>query len=585
MFKKLSQVDEMTRSVVRSPNDERAALAGYRFDPLAAEKVCEFLRQYCTVNVNTFDGPKKVPFAPAPWQRRDLLGPVFGWKRPPREYLQKLSGRPRKEWADVRKWRRRFTSAYWQTGKKNGKTTIDAGLSLYAIVADGEPEALVYIVACNQGQASICYSMASAMVEANPALNARLEDVPYGKRIVDHRTRSVLQALTKGYRGHDGPGPSFVIFDELHRQENDQMYRVMRYASSARSQPLRIEITTAGTSDDVARQSLCFRRYTFSKKVLSGEIEDLRHHVAIYEPSEAEQIELMEGGPALEDPAVWAKANPALGTTLDLDDFKHDMEEAKKDPAQLDDFLQLRLNVWVFSKRRYLPKDEWDHCARVRFDPAELLGRPFLGGLDLSSERDLTAFAALFPWEDDTFRLFVKFWCPRVTARRRELGGDIPYHKWIKEGYVSITHRKAIDLDEIEDFLAKFCSEHVPGMIYSDPWNARQLVNNLEEKHRIPVMAIQQGYAHMTGPVKTLSRLVSEGSLHHNANPVLDWNAENVRVKRRGEQVMLDRENPIGKIDGIAATVNAICAWEDGHTPGPSGSVYDTRGIIVIGGP
>lgn len=47
------------------------------------------------------------------------------------------------------------------------------------------------------------------------------------------------------------------------------------------------------------------------------------------------------------DPAVWKKANPSLGITVDIDKVKAVCESAKQNPNEENSFRQLRLNQWI----------------------------------------------------------------------------------------------------------------------------------------------------------------------------------------------------------------------------------------------
>ena len=66
------------------------------------------------------------PFEPLEWQWRDVLAPLLGWKR-----------------ADGT---RRFRRGYIEVPKKNGKSTLFSGLSLYLLIADNEDLAVVVAV-------------------------------------------------------------------------------------------------------------------------------------------------------------------------------------------------------------------------------------------------------------------------------------------------------------------------------------------------------------------------------------------------------------------------------------------------------
>ena len=79
----------------------------------------------------------------APWQAF-VVGCLFGWQR-----------------SDGL---RRFRTAYCAVPRKNGKSTLSAGIGLYLLVADGEQGAEVYSAATSRDQARIVFDEAKRMV-------------------------------------------------------------------------------------------------------------------------------------------------------------------------------------------------------------------------------------------------------------------------------------------------------------------------------------------------------------------------------------------------------------------------------------
>ncbi len=101
---------------IRSRQDERAVLEGCRFDMRAAQRVRTFFDKFLRHSKGQWAGQ---PFKLLDWQWREVVAPLFGWKR-----------------ADGT---RRYRRAYIEVPKKNGKSTLFSGLSLYLLAADGEP--------------------------------------------------------------------------------------------------------------------------------------------------------------------------------------------------------------------------------------------------------------------------------------------------------------------------------------------------------------------------------------------------------------------------------------------------------------
>ena len=90
---------------------------------------------------------------------------------------------------------RRFRRGYIEVPKKNGKSTLFSGLSLYLLAGDGEQGAEVYSAAVDRDQASIVYNEAANMVEASPALASRLGVVRSTKRTASPEDRCPREPL------------------------------------------------------------------------------------------------------------------------------------------------------------------------------------------------------------------------------------------------------------------------------------------------------------------------------------------------------------------------------------------------------
>jgi phage terminase large subunit-like protein len=190
---------------VRCEADERAVLEGCRFDIRAAERVRTLFRQFLRHSKGQWAGQ---PFELLDWQWDRIVAPLFGWKR-----------------ADGT---RRFRRGYIEVPKKNGKSTLFSGLSLYLLAGDGEPGAEVYSAAVDRDQASIVYNEAANMVEASPALTSRLNVIRSTKRITFHKTRSFYKALSADVPAKEGLNAHAVLVDELHAQDRSCGIRAVR---------------------------------------------------------------------------------------------------------------------------------------------------------------------------------------------------------------------------------------------------------------------------------------------------------------------------------------------------------------------
>lgn len=503
---------------VHSEADERAVLEGCVFDLQAAERVRTFFRRFLRHSKGEWAAK---PFELLEWQWRDIVAPLFGWKR-----------------ADGT---RRFRRGYIETPKKNGKSTLFSGLSLYLLVGDGEAGAEIYSAAVDRDQASIVFNEAVHMVEASPALASRLNAVRSTKRIVFQRTRSFYKALSADVPAKEGLNAHAVLIDELHAQRSRDLWDTLRYAGASRRQPLHLSVTTAGYD----KHSICWEQHAYAEQVLSG---------VIYDPAFFAYIVAAAADDDWTDPEVWKKANPSFGITVNADQFAEDFREARESPAKENSFRRYRLSQWTEQDVRWLQMEKWDACATK---PQNVEGRECWGGLDLSSTTDLTAFVLVFP-DGDRYEVLPFFWVPEEGARRRERRDRVPYGLWIKDGFIEATPGEAIDYDRIRRCINELGERFAIQSIAIDRWNATQLAGQLEGDG-FEMVAFGQGFASMNAPTKKLEELVLSGRLAHGGNPVLRWMASNVSIENdAADNWKPSKKKSRERIDGIVALIMAL---------------------------
>src|SRR5262252_1822696 len=114
---------------------------GLVFDPASAQFVIDFFKFLC----HTKGERQGETLRLESWQQF-ILWVIFGWRR-------------------MADGGRRFRTAYIEVARKNGKSTLMAGLGLYLLYADGEPGALNYSAATEKDQARIVFDVAVEMRE------------------------------------------------------------------------------------------------------------------------------------------------------------------------------------------------------------------------------------------------------------------------------------------------------------------------------------------------------------------------------------------------------------------------------------
>ena len=394
-------------------------------------------------------------FKLAPWQLR-IINDIFGTVR--------SNGH------------RQYTMAYVEVPKKNGKTTLSAGIALYGLVLDDEPGAEVYIAASTRDQASIAFRVCAQMVRNNPDLRRLCRIVDSTKTIyLTQEPNSFLKAISADAGTQDGVNPHMVVFDELHRQKNSDLWDVLSYGMATRRQPLMFAITTAGIT---GHSPICEEMHNRARQVRDGIIQDPSFYPVLYGLDDDEDWTL-EGAPAVNGtPATgWYKANPSLGLFLSVEKVREEFARAMASPSQQNGFRRLRLDQWVGQETRYLPMEDWRACGEP-FDANELVGLPCFGGLDLSATQDVTALALIFEREG-LYYCLPQFWIPAHDQAMRSKRDRVPYDLWVSQGLVHATEGNQVDYGFVRKNIADLAKLYDIREIGYDRWGATRIIQDL----------------------------------------------------------------------------------------------------------
>lgn len=530
----MARKPKVAKKWIRSAADELAVRNGCTFDESRAVRVVEFFRKFLCHSKGEFAGK---PFELLDWQRDDLVYPLFGWLRPDGT--------------------RRYRRAYVEIPKKNGKSTFAAGLGLYMLVGDREPGAHVFSAAADREQASIVHGEAIHMVDASPALSARLELNRSTKNIHFPQTRSFYRALSSTPASKEGFDGHCCIIDELHIWRGRELWDALRYMGRARRQSLIFVITTAGAD----MQSVCREQHDYAQGILDGRITDDRYFAYI---REATKEEIEQRG--VDDRELWHKANPSMGITINEDDFARDVEEAKQTPTAYSSFLRYSFNVWATAENPWLRLEDWHACGDD-FTPDDLVGQSCWAGLDLAKILDITALSLVFrdPDDEDLYRQLCWAWLPEATAEeRRDLA---PYYLWAEQGWLTLTDGDVCDYAAIKAKIKELADTYRIRELAFDPWNAEDTTQQLEADLGIKRYEFRQTISNFAHPTQEYERLVRSGRLLHNRNPLLTWQAGHVTVKtdnsgniRPVKQKHGDHRTIDGIVSGIMALDRALVA-------------------------
>lgn len=496
---------------------------GWYFDKKAAQRVFDF----CTFLKHSPNKQTWEPFMCAPWEAA-IIYLVFGWMK--------------KDGA------RRFSYAYIEIPKKNGKTTFAAVFANYLLFFDGEMQAEVYCAAAVEKQAKICFATAKSMIQHSPSLKNRSEILT--KNISIEQTSSKMEMLGKGSDTMEGINPSAAIIDEYHVWKNNEVFENIQSATVNRKQPLVVIITTAGRDKTLP----CFDYRSLCIEILKGiKIQDDTFAI-IYTPDETDDWK---------HPDTWKKANPNYGVSVIPARFTSEFQGAVNDPRKEVSFKTKNLNLWVDAPTVWIPDDKWKLCSFGTRDE-DLIGKPCYWGLDLASHVDINALGLFFPEVNGRPVIKMFYWIPEAKVDEKK--DKVDYATWVKQGRIKTTQGDIIDIDSMVADIMKISQQYLCEGLAFDPAKAYHGVIQGLIKQGFPQDKLdeyKQNIMEMSAPSKEFEKLAMSAGVDHMNDPVLRWMLGNVQLYQDiNENIKPDKKRSKDKIDGVVAIINAIGEYQ-----------------------
>jgi len=311
---------------------------------------------------------------------------------------------------------RQYRLALLMIPKKNGKSTLASLAALWALFYDCE-NAEVYLCSGDLDQSNIVFRMVTAALRRNPALYER---VNITSNLIELKTgRGFLRAVSSDAPTLHGINPSFVIFDELWTQQNDDLWTAVSLPPT-RKNPMTFVITYAGYSQD----SLLYRLY-------SDGVKKRNKRMFFFHSTK--------------NLASWVKK---------------DYLEQQKKILHPTEFARLHRCEWVDSIDSFFESSDIDGCVDLNLSP-QVKSDPkfqYFLGLDLGIKHDRTVTT-------------ICHYDPKIE-------GVVVDEIQTWQG----TRENPQDIKEVEDYVFD-AYQRYHCRIICDPWQAIQLIQTLKKKN------------------------------------------------------------------------------------------------------
>ncbi|VYU21565.1 terminase large subunit [Staphylococcus simulans] len=501
----------------------------YIYDHAKAERPIKFIETFCRHSKGELAG-------------KPLILDLFQ-----KAYISALFG-----FVDKETGKRRYTESFFYVARKNGKTTMLSAIALYMMIADGERGAEVYSVASKRDQANILFDQAHEMIKQSPDLSRNIR-----KRKSDlyfSHNFSKMQSLGKNSNSLDGLNAHLVVIDELHSIQDRNLYEVMKQSQSARTQPLLIMITTAGTHRGTIFDDL----YEYACNVVDGNFKDDNFLPIMYELDKKSEYK---------KPECWQKANPSLNISKRVEDLERKVARAENDANNLTGILTKDFNVRETSHNAWLTFEQINNTAT--FDIKDFADWYAIGGADLSITTDLSCATLLFVDPETEMRyVHQMYWLPEDNLRKRVDNDKIPYDKWHEQGLLRLCRGNTINYSDITEWFVEMIEDYeiTPLWIYYDNYSARYWVDEMEG-HGFKMVRTPQGARTLSLPMQNLGADLKKHKVNYNNHPILKWCLTNTGIEtdRNGNIVPVKNQSPKRRIDGTASLLDAYVGLFDNY--------------------
>lgn len=455
-------------------------------------------------------------------------------------------------WLDRDTGMRRFREVVDVRGRKCGKSTETAAVSLYCLIADAEGGAEIYCCANKIDQAKIIFGEACNMVSQSPDLKALLKKRRGDIYFPDALAK--MMPLAADSSTLDGLNTHFFSLDEWHAARTSAVYDVMYQSQYARRQPLAWLISTCG----FVRSGFYDEHFSLAYSVamwMDG-FHDYEMLCLIYKLDAREEWT---------DPAAWGKANPGLGEIKDSKKLAASVERAKRDPTFLPTLLTKDFNLPANSNLGWLTYEAAFNDAAV---PMEYLEHSYaIGGCDLSATTDLTCATLLIKKpQDPNYYVLQQYFMPEERLKEIEATTpgkqEAPYRRWAEKGWLTINAGNRVDYRNVTQWFVAMVREHDirPLWVCYDAALSGYWVPEMEE-YGFDMEKIRQGPYTWSYPMKDLGAALAEHKVIYQANPILLWCLMNT-AKKSTNKDGIESIQPVKcasnrRIDGMVSLLNA----------------------------
>lgn len=460
----------------------------------------------------------------------------------------------------------RYKEAFIEYGRKNGKTSLVAGLAFAVSILRRHSGSKTYIVASALRQTLeafhfITYSLHYRGLDKTMDIkdNSFEHSIKYYFGKNDGSMEIV--AMPTNPDAQDSFNCNFAIADEVATYKKPAQYNRFKEAQSAYTNKLMIGISTSG--DNINGFGYAHQEYCV--KVVNGLVNDDSMFVYIARADEDEK-----GMIDFTDPIQHQKANPNYGVTIRPEEILNASLQAQNDPLKRKDFISRRLNRYTTSMKSWFDIEVFRNSDRKynwSLDDLAKLNITWYGGADLSRADDLTA-ACLYGSYEDVDIVIAHGFFPVVKAAAKSEEDNIPLYGWMEDGWLTMCNNPTVNMADVVNW---FLDMRKKGFRIKEIGHDRKFAG----EEYIPEM-MKAGFKVVDQPqyfylksqgFRHIEKKALDGKLYYLHSEAYEYCVSNVHaVEKTDDAVAFDKINKTQRIDLFDASVFACIRYSQAKT-------------------
>lgn len=455
--------------------------------------------------------------------------------------------------------------------KKNGKSTIAAGIMITALILNARHSAELLILAPTKEVADNAYKPASDIVKASPELSRFLKTTDHIKEIKHLKTNATLKVVAAENNTVTGKKASFVLIDELwlfgNKENADNMLKEATGGLVSRPEGFVIYLST---HSDKPPAGVFKKTLDYFRDIRDGVIQNNKALGVLYEfPKRFLETE------EYLDPNNFYITNPSIGRSVTVEQLVEKYSKETEEQGRRV-FLAKHLNVEIgqaLRSNRWAGVEFWQRQTDETLTYESLLERSevVVIGIDGGGLDDLFGLSVI--GRDKNTKHWLSWshaWAHESVLERRKSIASI-LRDYEQQGDLTIVNDSLDDISQIIEIIADIKQRDLLACVAVDPAGLGELIECLAAIDITPenkqVIGVPQGYM-MMNAIKTAERKIAGGTFWHAKSGLMDWCVSNLKIEPTATAIRATKQNAgDAKIDPAMAMFDAVTVMSRNPEP------------------